>query len=277
MLMESSQDVEDLEIDLLLEGIYQRFGYDFRGYRRAPLKERLLTVMRADGLRSVSALQERVLHDRAAGDNLLRNLSARPAALFDDPGHIQALRQALGPWLRSCPSPRVWIADCASAEEVCTVAILLAEEQLYERTQIFATVANEALLEQARRGSLAVERMAEYEANYRGSGGKASLADYFEQGNGEAVLRPDLRSRITWAQYNLATDASFNEFELIVCRRALGDFGSPLRRRALQLFYDSLSVFGVLSVDEADDLTASPFDMRYKPICGEHGLYRRVV
>jgi chemotaxis protein methyltransferase CheR len=275
--MDYASAVEDLEIDLLLEGVFQRFGYDFRGYQREPLKEKLYSLMQSAGFKTVSALQESVLHDRAAGDALLLALNGRPAGLFDEPEHFLALRHSIGPWLRSCPSPKIWVADCLSAEEACTLSILLAEEQVYDKTQIFATVANESLLEDAISGSFAIERMPEYEANYRRSGGKTSLADYCVESNGRAVFLPEFRSNITWAQYNLTTDSSFNEFELIVCRRTLGDFGSLLRRRTLQLFHESLSLFGMLSVDEARDLQVAPFNARYKPVCAEQGLYRRIV
>jgi chemotaxis protein methyltransferase CheR len=275
--MERLQALEELEIDLLLEGIFQRFGYDFRGYQREPLKGKLYRLMQSDGLKTVSALQDRVMHDDAACDALLCALSPPPAALFDDPGHFLALRNALGPWFRSCPSPKVWIAECSSTEEAGTLAILLAEEQLYGKTRIFATLANETLLRGARRASFALERFGEYEENYRRSGGKKSLAEYCVEDNGRMFFRPEVLSNVTWAQYNLATDASFNEFELIVCRRTLGDFGPALRRRALQLFRESLPLFGMLSVDEKMAFDDAAFTGQFKTVCAENGLYRRIA
>lgn len=268
--------LEDLEVDLLLEGVYQRYGYDFRGYRRAPLRHKLHGLMRTLGARTVSALQERVLHEDQAWRSLLRSLSGKPVAMFDEPGHVLALRRLLAPWLRTCPTPKIWIADCQSAEEACSLAILLAEEQLHERTQIFATVPNEAVLEEASAGGFELGRIPEYESNYLRGGGKGSLADYYVERDGKAVILPELRTNITWAQYSLVTDASFNEFELIVCRHRLTDFGPKLRRRTLQLFHDSLSRFGMLSLDESQELAATPFYRRYKAICLEQGLYRRV-
>jgi chemotaxis protein methyltransferase CheR len=269
--------VEELEIDLLLEGVFQRFGYDFRGYQRGPLRSKLHQLMQSGGLKTVSALQERVMHDEAASDAFLRALSVRPAGLFDDPEHCLALRLALGPWLRSCPSPKVWIAECGSVEEAGTLAILLAEEDLYSKTRIFATLANEALLRDARKGSFALDRFSEYQENYRRSGGRHRLADYCVEDNGRMYFRTGVLANVTWAQYNLATDASFNEFELIVCRSALGDFGSALRRRALQLFHESLPLFGMLSVDEKSALEDAAFAGRFKAICAESGLYRRIA
>lgn len=271
------QSVEDLEIDLLLEGVFRRFGHDFRGYRREPLTERLHGLMRGVGVDNVSALQERVMHDDATGKLLLRVLSERDAAFFDDPAYFHALRTTIVPWLRSWPALRVWIAECVSAEEVCALAILLAEEGLHDKTQIFATTASEMLLQEAREGGIALARLPEYAQNYRSSGGKRQLSDYCSERDGMAVFSAQLCSNITWAQYNLATDASFNEFQLIVCRSALPDFGMQLRRRTLQLFYDSMPVFGILSVGSDDGLDATPFASRYQPVAKEQGVYRRVV
>jgi chemotaxis protein methyltransferase CheR len=273
----NDQSVEELEIDLLLEGVFQRFGHDFRGYQRKPLRHKLHKLMQSGGLATVSSLQDRVMHDAAAGDALLRALSVSPAGMFEDPEHFRALRELVGPWLRSCPSPKVWIAECASAAEAATVAILLAEERLYDRTRIFATVANESVLQEARSASLAPGKLDEYEKNYRRSGGRKALSDYFVERNGCAVLLPEVLANVTWAQYNLATDASFNEFELIICRRTLDNFGAALRRRTLQLFYDSMALFGMLSVDVKNELDAVPFANRFKTICPESGLYRRIA
>lgn len=272
-----ARGVEDLEIDLLLEGVFRRFGHDFRGYRREPLRERLHALMRDAGLRTVSALQERVMHDPAMDETLLRAFCARPAALFEDPDYFLALRTAIVPWLRSCPSPRIWIAECVSAEEACTLAILLEEERLYEKTQIFVTAASETLLEEARQGGFPLDRLAQYEDNYRRSGGGRSLADYCGVRDGRGVFGENLRRNLIWAQYSLATDASFNEFQLILCRRTLSDFGPQMQHRVLQLFHDSLPLFGILAVDRKEPLAIAPFTTLYKRVSEEQGLYRRVL
>jgi chemotaxis protein methyltransferase CheR len=268
--------IEDLEIELLLEGVFRRYGHDFRGYRRAPLKGRLQAFMRECGLSTISALQERVLRNAAAAQALLRAVSTRPAALFDDAEYCELLRAAMIPWLRSCPSPRIWVAECVTPEEVYGLAILLAEEGLLERTQIFATAENEALLNEARDGSFALDRLPGYEHNYRCVGGRRAFSDYCTQRGGQVVFSAQLGAGITWAQYSLASDASFNEFQLIVCRQAMKDFGSRLYRRALQLFHDSMPVYGLLSVDRKEGLETAPFASCYKALSMERGLYRRV-
>ncbi|GIZ50624.1 CheR family methyltransferase [Noviherbaspirillum aridicola] len=271
------QTVEALEIDLLLEAIFRCYGHDFRGYRREVLKRRLQPLIRDEGLDGLSALQGRVLHDPACSARVIRALTQRPASLFDDPEYFRQLREVMTPWLRSCPSPRVWLAECGTAEDACALAILLAEEGLHEKTHIFATAEDEGLLRDASSGRFAAGRLAEYVYNYRAAGGKRELSDYFGRDAGGPLFSEALRSNITWAQYSLATDASFNEFQMIVCRRALRDFGGHLRRRTLQLFYESMPLFGILSVDERDDMQAAPFVQRYKPVAEACGLYRRIA
>jgi chemotaxis protein methyltransferase CheR len=271
------QPIEELEIDLLLEGVFQRFGHDFRGYRRGPLAQKLRQLMQGLGLQTILSLLDRVMHDESVAEALLRTIGTRPAGMFEDPEYYSALREAIGPWLRSSPSPKVWIAECASVEEVGSLAIVLAEEELYSKTRIFATVANEATLQEARRGGFAPERMAEYEENYRRSGGRKSLADYCVEDGGRMYFAPGVLKHVTWAQYNLATDASFNEFELILCRRALADFGPALRRRVLQLFHESMPLFGLLGIDEKSGCDDTRFMTNFRALNMRYGLFRRIA
>jgi chemotaxis protein methyltransferase CheR len=267
---------EALEIDLLLEALFQRFGIDFRAYERATLREKLHAVMGELGLATVSQLQDRALHHPQSRAALLRILSVRPALLFDDPLQARQLRSVLAPALRASALPRVWLAECAGAEEAWSLAILLADEQLHARTEIFATVANEDMLAEVSEASIPMDRMEDYQQNYLKSGGTANLADFFEVRGKRAVLLPALRNRITWAQYSLVTDASFNEFHLIVCRRALGDFGPALRRRTLQLFHDSLALFGVLGLDRPLD-DSDLLRANYVPVIAHQPWYKRIA
>lgn len=272
--------VEEIEADLLLEALYRRYGCELRALAQAPLRARLLTFMRGRGLASLSALQAQALHDEAVGMDLVRCLSARPAALFDEPCRIATLRQTLRPWLRSCPVARVWVSECTGVEDVYTLAILLREEGFYDKTLLFATAASETMLNAARRGRIPVAEFGRYQQNYLRSGGRYSLADYLEaepDEEGRLVFRPELGRNIIWAQYNLATDATFNEFQLIVCRSALADLRPALRQRALRLFHESLAVFGYLSVQTDDALAQLPDDVAFKAVHVESGLYRRVA
>ncbi len=273
--IDSALATGEIETDLLLEALFRRFGVDYRAYERAPLKRKLQQLMLGRALATVSQLQDRVLHDPDVRSALLRMLSVQPVLLFDDPQQARQLRTVLSGCLRASALPRIWLAECAGAEEAWSLAILLADEQLAARTEIFATLANEELLAEACAASIPMERMAEYQENYLKSGGKANLADYFEIHGRRAVLRPYLRKRITWAQYNLVTDASFNEFQLISCRRALADFGPVLRQKTLKLFHDSLALFGVLGLErelgEGDGLQAS-----YTALFAQQGWYKRI-
>jgi chemotaxis protein methyltransferase CheR len=275
-LTEDLRTVEHLEIALLLEGVYRRFGLDYRGYRPEPMRRKLHALIAAEGVLTVSGLQEKLMHDAAACERVLHSLGSRPASLFGDSEYALALREVLVPWLRSCASPRIWVAECASAEEVCGLAILLEEEGLHHKTQIFATAANEDVLQEAKTCRFPTERMGEYAENYLRSGGRGELSRYVGMRDGEAVFAGSLTSNVVWAQYSLATDASFNEFQMISCRGAMAEFGSVLRHRTLQLFYDSMPVYGLLSVELEKEGDLSSLGRCYRAVEGGKGLYRKV-
>ena len=271
----ASLAVEELEIDLLLEALFQRHGYDFRDYDRQLVRRKLLGVLAARDLKTVSALQERVLHEPGAASNVLRALAISPAGLFDNPAWAREAREVLGKSLPSAALPKIWLAECAGVGEAWTLAVLLQEAGLLARTEIFATIANEEMLAEVRDASLDAAGLPALQERYLQAGGSGTLADWFEVKDGRALLLPRLRARITWAGHNLVTDASFNEFQAILCRRALADFGPMLRQRVLRLFHESLARFGVLGIDRElapGDAHASA----YKPLLGEAPWYRRV-
>ena len=268
--------IERLETELLLEAVYQAHGADFRGYARPVLRQKLQALMQAGGIGTISALQDQVLRSPTHAEGLLRALSLRPAGLFDDASGVGQLRQTLCPYLRSCPLPKIWIAESTSAEDVFALVILLIEEGLYDKTLIFVTAADDMLLAETRLGAFPIARMAQYDASYRASGGTGNLSDYCEQRDDAMVFATQLRRNLIWAQYNLVTDRSFNEFQFISCRRVLPEFGPSLRRRSLQLFADSLSPFGILGVDAADELEAAPMARQFQTVSRQHGLYRRI-
>jgi chemotaxis protein methyltransferase CheR len=267
--------IEELETELLLEALFQRFGHDFRAYDRPALRHRLGEAMRTHGASTLSGLQEKVLHEPATASALLRMLAPRPAALFDNPGHTQRLRTVLAPSLRAWPLPRVWIAECAGVGEAWTLAVVLAEEGVLGKLDIHATLANEELVADMHDAWLPVADLDAAQTRYAASGGHAALSTYFEVHDGRARLQPQLRRRITWSQYSLVTDASFNEFQAILCSSALSDFGPVLRQRVLRLFHDSLARFGVLSLDRplaVSDAHAGT----YQAIEGDRPWYKRV-
>jgi chemotaxis protein methyltransferase CheR len=266
----------DLETDLLLDALFRGFGFDFRGYDRVALGRKLHVLMRDRSLATVSRLQDRVLHDPVTRAAVLRSLAVAPVPLFDDPRQARQLRAVLSSSLRTSALPRVWLAECGGVEEAWSLAILLADEQLHARTDVFATVSNDEVLAEVGGAGISIERMAQYQENYLKSGGTANLAEHFDLQGKRAVLKGHLRERITWAQYNLVTDASFNEFQLIVCRRALADFGPVLRQATLKLFHESLSLFGVLGLDrELDDSDA--LHASYAQLFAHQPWYKRIA
>ncbi len=272
----TAPDLEELELELLLEALVRRFGFDFRLHERPPLKRKLFGFMEQRALATLSQLQDQVLHDPATAGALLRALHVPPASLFDDPGEALLLRQAAGQSLRGVALPRIWLADCAGAGQAWTLAIILAEMDLLAQAEIHATVASDDMLDEAAAAWLPEAELERAQAAYVQAGGKGLLADHFQVQGGRAVLAPSLRSHITWAQYNLVTDASFNEFNLIACQRALPDFGPLLRQRVLQLFHDSLAPFGTLGLDRELD-PAEPLSRDYQQLAPGQPWYKRVA
>ena len=265
----------ELEIDLLLEALYQRFGLDYRSHERAILRRRLQELARLHALPNLTRLQEQVLHAPGAALGVVRALAVQPAALFDRPDWARRQRGALADSLRPTALPKVWLPEAAGVGEAWTLAVLLAEEKLYGRTEVFATLASDELLFEAREATLPAAQLPDAQRGYEASGGTGRLADYFEVSDGRARLLPRLRERITWLQYCLVTDGSFNEFHAIVCSRALPDFGPVLRQRTLRLFRDSLALFGVLGIDR--ELAASDAGAAdYQPLFDDGAWYKRV-
>ncbi|MRW90708.1 chemotaxis protein [Duganella sp. FT80W] len=274
----SPASVEELELELLLEALFQCHGYDYRGYERMVVLRKVQGIRAELGLSTISALQARVLHDAVVCDALLRALYVAPAQMFDDALEVSMLRFSLGVCLHGVALPRVWLADCAGVQQAWTLAVLLEQEHLAQRTEIYATVASDAMLAEVQQASLPMARLGELQGNYIRSGGTGKLIDYFDvSADGmRAVLKPHLNSRITWAQYNLVTDASFNEFQMILGQRALPDFGPSLRKRVLQLFDDSLAPFGTLALDQQLD-EHDPLLRHYRPLLAHQSWYKRIA
>ncbi|WP_051293533.1 CheR family methyltransferase [Pseudoduganella violaceinigra] len=272
----TAPELEELELELLLEALVRRLGFDFRLHERPPLKRKLFDFMQQRGMATLSQLQDHVLHDPATAGALLRALHVPPASLFDDPAEALMLREAAEHCLRGAALPRIWLADCAGAGQAWTLAIILAEMGLLAHAEIHATVASDEMLDEAASAWLSEAELERTQESYAQAGGRGRLADHFQLQPGRAVLAPALRSHISWAQYNLVTDASFNEFNLIACQRALPDFGPLLRQRVLQLFHDSLVPFGTLGLDRELD-PAEPFAAVYQALSPGQSWYKRMA
>ncbi|MCC6175590.1 MAG: protein-glutamate O-methyltransferase CheR [Chloroflexi bacterium] len=274
---EVSTDLEGLEIELLLEGVYRQFGYDFRDYAPSSLRRRLRHLTISEGAATISGLKERVLHDPAALDRFLLALSINVSAMYRDPTFYRAFRQRVVPILRTYPFLRLWHAGCSTGEEVYSTAILLWEEGLYERCRIYATDMNDVVLRKARSGIFSLATMQDYTANYMQSGGTHAFSEYYTADHENAIFRPELKRNLVFAQHNLATDGSFNEFHVIICRNVMIYFNKTLQNRVLDLFQGSLVRRGFLCLGSKESLTFSPHEREYEEFDGVEKIYRRVA
>ena len=269
------RELDLLELELLLEAVYRRYGYDFRGYARASLRRRLWRRADLEGVRSLSGLQERILHDPGCMERLLADLSINVTAMFRDPGFHHALRTDVLPELRTHPFVRVWVAGCATGEEVVSVAIALREEGMLERARIYATDMDADVLARARRGAFALDKVRDYTRNYLAAGGTEAFSAYYTVAGDQAVFDPELLRPVVFAQHNLATDHSFNEFNLVLCRNVLIYFGRELQDRVLRLFDESLPRRGVLALGRKETLRGTAIEERYEPVVEAERIYRR--
>jgi chemotaxis protein methyltransferase CheR len=272
---DDDRELERLELDLLLEAIHQRYGYDFRGYARASLRRRLWRRTDLEGLRSLSGLQERILHDPLCMERLLNDLSVNVTEMFRDPGCHAALRDEVFPLLRTHPFIRIWVAGCSTGEEVVSIAISLREHGLLDRSLIYATDMDAEVLARARLGAFPLDRLQGYTRNYLEADGKEAFSAYYTVSGDRAVFDPALLRDVVFAQHNLATDRSFNEFHVVVCRNVLIYFGRDLQDRVLQLFDESLSRRGVLALGRKETIRGTVLEDRYEPVVEAERIYRK--
>jgi len=269
--------VEALELELLLEAMYRRFGYDFRDYARTSMRRRIVNIMRNEGVRTISALQERMLHDASVWDRCLNGISVNVSAMFRDPAFFLAFRQHAVPLLRTYPFIRIWQAGCSLGEEAYSLAILLEEEGLYDRTLIYATDINESTLRQARDAIYPADLMQKYTQNYVQSGGQRSFSEYYTARYEYAILRPALQRNIVFSQHNLVSDGTFNEFNVVLCRNVMIYFNRALQEKTHALFHDSLAMFGILGLGSRESLRFMPQERFYEPLVAAERLYRRIA
>jgi chemotaxis protein methyltransferase CheR len=270
------EDLEALEVQLLLEGVFRRYGFDFREYAPASLKRRLWRRVYAEHVETIAQLLDKLLHEPACMERLLLDLSINVTSMFRDPSFYVALRQKVVPLLRTYPFTRIWVAGCSTGEEVYSLAILLQEEGLYERTRIYATDINDAVLELARIGVFPLDKMQSYTQNYINAGGTRSFSEYYVAAYDGAQFSRSLIDNVVFAQHNLAMDHGFNEFNLILCRNVMIYFDKVLQDRVQQLFYDSLETFGLLALGHKESINFTPVADRYEPLDAAERIYRKV-
>lgn len=266
----------EIEIKLLIEAIYLKYSYDFREYSAASMKRRVLLALRQMRCENVSELQRRILYDATAFMELLQYLTIPVSDMFRDPGYFLALREQVVPLLRTYPSLKVWVAGCSTGEEVYSLAILLREEGLLERTILYATDINPQSLERARQGIFPIKHLRQYTENYQRAGGKRSFADYYTAAYDSAIMDKSLKENVTFADHSLATDSVFSETQLISCRNVLIYFNKPLQDRAFGLFHESLCHRGFLGLGSKETVEFSGCADLYEPFDKQERIFRKL-
>jgi chemotaxis protein methyltransferase CheR len=271
-----SDELEALEIRLLLEGIFCRYGFDFRDYAYASIRRRIWNQIHAEGLGSISEFQGRVLHETACMERFLLTVTVNVTTMFRDPSFYRAFRSRVVPHLRAYPFLRIWHVGCATGEEVYSMAILLHEEGLYPKCRIYATDMNEEVLARARAGIFSLAVVQEYTGNYLRAGGSGSFSEYYTAKYDNIIFQRSLSDNIVFAQHNLVTDSSFNEFHVILCRNVMIYFNEALTARVHELLYGSLALSGFLAVGNKESIKFTPHEDSYEEFDQEEKIYRRI-
>jgi chemotaxis protein methyltransferase CheR len=270
-----TQQIFDIELQLLIEAIHLRYHYDFRRYAAASLRRRLRAALPRFQCQSLSQLQDKILHDPAEFTALLDYLTVQVSEMFRDPAYFRALRDTVVPVLRTYPSLKIWVAGCSTGEEAYSLAILLHEEGLLQRSLIYATDINTQALQKAQLGIYAADRMAGFTENHRRSGGRTSLSDYYTAAYDQAVLDKSLRQHLVFSDHSLATDNVFAEVQLISCRNVLIYFDRELQDRALGLFREALCRKGFLGIGAKESLRFSVHAGAFDDLVPEHRIFQR--
>ena len=271
----AQDQLEHIEINLLLDGIYNVYGFDFRNYLRSSLRRRIYHRMNLEGLPTITSLLEKVLHEPGFIDHLLNDFSIKVSEMFRDPCFFAAFRKDVVPLLRHLPEIRIWHAGCATGEEVYSMAILLHEEGLLDKAKLYATDMNEHVIEIAKQGRFPLKRMQSFTKNYMQAGGAKEFSSYYTTDHAYALFHPYFKESMVFAQHNLATDRSFNEFHVILCRNVLIYFDSDLQSRVHDLFFESLANHGFLGLGSMESLL-STHKNKYEDFNPPERIFRKV-
>ena len=270
-----SDTTEDIESRLLLEAIFRKYHYDFRGYSQASIKRRLQRAKEHFQCRSYSLLQDRLLHDPSLLPQFLSLLTVQVSELFRDPAYFRAIRELVVPHLRTYPSLKVWVAGCSAGEELYSLAILFREEGLEDRTLFYGTDINLEALKKAEAGVFDVDRIPQFTENHRNSGGKSSLSDYYTAAYGAAVFDKSLRRRAVFSDHSLVSDAVFAEVQLVSCRNVLIYFDPELQSRVVGLFKDALTRKGFLGLGAKENLRFSKHANDFTEFSRDARIYQK--
>jgi chemotaxis protein methyltransferase CheR len=272
----SQEDLERIEIELLLQGLFTWCGYDYRSYAYNSIRRRIWHRVYAEGLSTITGLLDKILHDPACLKRLVSDFSINVTEMFRDPLFFAGFREKVIPLLRTYPSIRIWHAGCSTGEEVFSMAILLHEEGLYDRAKIYATDINSDVLKIAKSGIFPIENMRKYTNNYIASGGKKAFSDYYHVTDDGVKFHSYLSKNMVFAQHNLATDRSFNEFHVILCRNVLIYFNKELQSKVHSLFYNSIGMFGVLGLGDKETIAFTDRAECYEVLSPNQKLYKKV-
>lgn len=264
-----------LEIHDLLEAVYHKFGYDFRQYSEAHIRRRILNRMTLSGIKDIYELQIKVLNDELFAIVFLQDLSITVTEMFRDPVFYKSLRETVIPVLKTYPFLKIWHAGCSTGEEAYSMAILLQEEGLFERTTIYATDFNQQVLNRAKEGIFSAKMMKEYDLNYKLSGGKESISNYYISDDDNVIMNHSLKKKIVWANHNLVTDSVFAEVNLILCRNVLIYFDRNLQNKVQSLFYDSLINGGILCLGTKESLRFTDFNDKYSVLDEKQRIFKK--
>jgi chemotaxis protein methyltransferase CheR len=266
----------DIELKLLLEGVYLRYQHDFRGYAVASMRRRVQQAMDHFGCETVTQLQDLVLHKPAVFAQMLRYFTVQVSEMFRDPDYFRAVREHVAPVLKTYPSVKIWVAGCSTGEEVWSLAILLEEEDLLSRALIYATDINTDALRVAESGIYPVDRIAQFSHSYRAAGGRRSLSDYYTANLHDARFDRRLREHVVFADHSLATDSVFSEVHFVSCRNVLIYFNRDLQDRAARLFHDALVRRGFLGLGARESLRFTGQAGRFAEVAPPQRIYQRL-
>ncbi|MGC4086879.1 MAG: CheR family methyltransferase [Polyangiaceae bacterium] len=273
--MSESVDM-DAGLERLLERVYETYHYDFRSYARASLRRRLRAALAHFGCSTVEELSVKVLREPRAFSELLRFFTVQVSDLFRDPSYFRCVRERVVPYLKTYPSLRIWVAGCSTGEEAYSLAIVLAEEGLLERSQIYATDINPESLRSAAEGVYDIARFAQFSQSYQQAGGRGSLSDYYTARYSSAVLDRALRKSILFSDHSLATDSAFAEVEFVSCRNVLIYFERALQDRAIGLLGESLRRKGFLGLGMRETLRFSAHAASFNEFSSGERIYQRI-
>jgi chemotaxis protein methyltransferase CheR len=272
--MHSAEETDAIEARLFLEAIYVRYDYDLRGYAAAPMRRRLAAALTRTGIEHLGELQHRVLHDQQLFTEVLHDLTVPVSELFRDPDFYRSFRERVVPVLSTYPLLRIWNAGCATGEEAYATAIVLKEEDVYERSQIYATDLSSLSVASAKAGVYSAERLATFQDNYDQAGGRSSLSNFYTTAYDCIALNAHLRRNMLFFQHNLVSDQVFGEMHVIFCRNVLIYFGQELRRQVLAKFRQSLCAGGFLCLGDSEQLSRADLQNDFSEFSPKDRIYR---